>query len=105
MKIGLSVQPSGKKMQYPSPVTIRRSYNLTLLEKVSDLQQKKRFNLALPPEKSILQNQFEDLVRYTSKQLMVLNEKKTKFPPFIFSQTKDFQPQLSREEGSFLELV
>ena len=104
-------------MPYPSPLTIRRSYDLTLLEKVSlsDLQQKKRiigpldfnnrFNLALPPEKSILQNQFEDLVLYTSELSMIMNEKKAKFTPFIFSQTKDFQPQLSLEEGSFLDVV
>ena len=97
----------------------KKSYvdDLTLLEKVSlfDLQKRERiigpldyhdrFNLALPPEQSILQHQLEDLVRYTSEQSMVLNEKKTKCLPFIFSQTKDFQPRLSLEEGSFLEVV
>ena len=36
---------------------------------------------------------------------MVLNEKKTKCLPFILSQTKDFQPELSLEEGEFLEVV
>ena len=97
----------------------KKSYidDLTLLEKISllDLQLKKRiigpldyhdrFNLTLPPEKSILQHQLLDLIRYTAKQSMVLNEKKTKCLPFILSQTKDFQPELSLEEGKYLEVV
>ena len=82
---------------------------------MSDLKLKKRiigpqdyhdrFNLTLPPEKSILQHQLQDLVRYTAKQSMVLNEKKTKCLPFILSQTKDFQPELILEEGNYLEVV
>ena len=97
----------------------KKSYidDLTLLEKVSlsDLKEKvriigpldyhDRFNLTLPQEKSILQHQLEDLVRYTAEQSMVLNKKKTKCLPFILSQTKDFLPQLKLEEGSALEVV
>ena len=86
---------------------------MTVLEKISlsDLKLKTRiigplnyhdiFNLTLPPEKSILQHQLQDLVRYTAKQSMVLNEKKTNCLPFILSQTKDFQPELILEEGNY----
>ena len=86
---------------------------MTVLEKISlsDLKLKTRiigplnyhdiFNLTLPPEKSILQHQLQDLVRYTAKQSMVLNEKKTNCLPFILSQTKEFQPELILEEGNY----
>ena len=80
---------------------------MTLLEKMSlsDLQQKQRligplnyhdrFNLTLPPEKSILQHQLLDLVRYTAQQSMVLNEKKTKNMIVNFSKKYQFTTQLS----------
>ena len=65
----------------------KKSYidDLTLLENISlsDLKQKRRivgplnyhdrFNLTLPPEKSTLQHQLQDLVHYTAQQSMVLN--------------------------------
>ena len=82
---------------------------------MSDLKQKKRiigalnyhdrFILTLPPEKSILQHQLQDLVRYTAQQSMVLNKKKTKCVPFILSSTKYFHPELSLKEVEFLEVV
>ena len=36
---------------------------------------------------------------------MKLNKSKTKCFPFITRQTKDFMPQLSLEEGNFLEVI
>ena len=63
-----------------------------------------RFNLTLLTEKSALQHQFQDLVRYTAQQSMLINEKKTKCLPFILSQTNDFQPDLNLEEGEYLEV-
>ena len=64
-----------------------------------------RFNLALPPDKSILQHQLQDLVRFTKEHSMVLNSKKTKCMPFVNSLTKDFMPQLSIEPGNHLEVI
>ena len=97
----------------------KKSYidDLTLLKKISlsDLIKKKRiigpldfhdrFNLELPPSKAILQHQLEDLTRFTTKQSMVLNTKKTKCMPFNNSQTKDFLPTLNIKEGANLEVV
>ena len=97
----------------------KKSYidDLTLLEKISlsQLIQKyrimgpldfhDRFNLALPPDKSILQHQLQDLVRFTKEHSMVLNSKKTKCMPFVNSLTKDFMPQLSIEPGNHLEVI
>ena len=36
---------------------------------------------------------------------MVLNNKKTKCIPFVNSKTRDFMPQLTLEEGKYLELI
>ena len=96
----------------------KKSYidNLTLLEKISlsQLIQKERimgppsfydrFNLTLPPEKSILQHQLQDLARFTKEHSMVLNSKNTSMP-FIKSLTKDFMPQLSIEPGTHLKVI
>ena len=91
--------------------------DLTLLEKISlsDLEIEERiigppnyhgrFHLALPPQKSILQHQLDDLVKYTRENHMLLNSKKTKVFPFINSVTKDFIPKLSVEEGKYLEVI
>jgi hypothetical protein len=91
--------------------------DLTLLEKISlsDLVEKPRtigppsfhdrFHLALPPEKSILQHQLEDLQNYTQANSMVLNSKKTKCLPFNNSHTKDFTPELTLHDGATLELI
>jgi hypothetical protein len=91
--------------------------DLTLLEKISlsSLIEDKpfigpqpyhgRFNLTQPPNESILQHQLQDLVKYTKENHMVLNSKKTKCMPFNNSQTKDFIPKLSVEEGSNLEVI
>ena len=112
--MGAFCQPATAKPNYT-----KKSYidDLTLLEKISlsDLIQKKRiigpldfhdrFNLELPPSKAILQHQLADLTRFTTKQSMVLNTKKTKCMPFNNSQTKDFLPTLSIKEGANLEVV
>ena len=59
----------------------------------------------MPKDKSIIQHQLEDLVLYTSKNSMVLNSKKTKCLPFKMSRTKEFLPELTLEEGSYLEVI
>ena len=64
-----------------------------------------RFHLTQQKSKSILQHQLEDLVRYTKKNSMVLNSKKTKCLPFIMSRTKDFIPEPSVEEGTNLDVI
>ena len=61
--------------------------------------------MEMPKDKSIIQHQLEDLVLYTSQNSMVLNSKKTKCLPFIMSRTKDFLPELTLEEGSYLEVI
>ena len=63
-----------------------------------------RFNLALPPSKSILQHQIEDLVKFTVSKSMIINRKKTKCMPFINSRSKDFMPQLTMD-GATLEVI
>ena len=91
--------------------------DLTLLEKISlsnleaklriigPLNYHDRFNLTMPPQKSILQHQLDDLKLFTSNHSMKLNSKKTKCLPFIRSKTKDFTPQLSLKKGSNLEVI
>ena len=91
--------------------------DLTLLEKISlsnlirketiigPLDWHDRFKLSLPAEKSILQHQLVDLKEFTKLHHMKLNHSKTKCLPFINSNTKDFMPQLSLEEGTNLEVI
>lgn len=64
-----------------------------------------RFHLKMPPQKIILQHQLEDLVQYTQQNHMILNKKKTKCLPFINSRTKDFEPKLSIEKDTNLEII
>ena len=59
----------------------------------------------MPPHKSILQHQMQDLKVFTKQHHMVLNSKKTKCIPFNSSKSKDFMPQLQLEDGSFLEVI
>ena len=91
--------------------------DLTLLEKISlsKLIPKTRiigppnfhdrFHLKLPKEDSILQHQLEDLKIFTKSHSMKINSSKTKCLPFINSRTKDFMPELTLEEGSYLEVI
>ena len=91
--------------------------DLTLLERISlsNLVRKEtivgplnwhdRFQLTLPPDKSILQHQLVDLQIFTEQHHMKLNKSKTKCLPFNNSNTKDFVPQLTLEEGSYLEVI
>ena len=91
--------------------------DLTLLEKISlsQLEEKLRiigpqdfpdcFNLTMPAHKSALQHQLADLKQFTANHSMKLNSKKTKCLPFINSKTKDFMPQISLEEGKYLEVI
>ena len=91
--------------------------DLTLLEKISlkDLEVKDRiigppsfhdrFHLTLPENKSILQHQLHDLVKYTKDNHMILNSKKTKCLPFNNYLTKDFVPVLSVEPGRNLDEI
>ena len=84
--------------------------DLTLLEKKSlkDLKKKKRiigplnyhdrFNLALPPHKSNMQPQLQDLKVFTKEHHMFLNSKKTKCIPFNSSKSRDFIPELQLED-------
>jgi hypothetical protein len=117
--------PSSRQALLPPPLCHQESKmhkksfidDLTLLEKVSlnDLQQKARiigplnfhdrFNLTLPPEKSILQHQMQDMQIYTSDRHMKLNSSKTRCIPFNNSETRDFMPQIQLEEGTFLEVI
>ena len=64
-----------------------------------------RFNLTLPSESFILQHQLTDLAKFTESNFMKLNKSKTKCLPFISSTTKDFMPQLSLEDGNYLEVI
>jgi hypothetical protein len=64
-----------------------------------------RFNLELPAEKSILQHQLEDLLKYTEENSMVINSKKTKVLPFNHSRTKDFMPELYIDRETPLEVI
>ena len=59
----------------------------------------------MPPNKSILQHQLLDLVRFTEKYSMVLNTKNRKVWPFISSKKRDFLPQISIEPGKCLEVI
>ena len=91
--------------------------DLTLLEKISlsnlirketiigPLDWHDRFQLSLPADKSILQHQLIDLKEFTKLHHMKLNHSQTKCLPFINSNTKDFMPQLSLEEGTNLEVI
>ena len=99
--------------------THKKAYidDLTLLEKISLQDLKKevriigppqfhgRFHLELPPQKSILQHQLNDLVEYTTRNNMILNSKKTKCIPFNNSLTKDFIPKYSVDGQSYLEVI
>ena len=99
--------------------THKKSYidDLTLFEKVSlsELIEKERkigplnfhdrFNLTLPENKSILQHQLNDLIKYTENNSMKLNSKKTKLIPFINSRTKDFSPIIKTQDGTQLEVI
>ena len=91
--------------------------DLTLLERISlkDLEMKERIigplnyhdrhNLTMPPHKSILQHQLQDLKTFTTQHHMLLNSKKTKCIPFNSSKSKDFMPELQLEDGSLLEVI
>ena len=91
--------------------------DLTLLEKISlsNLVKKSkiigpfnfhdRFNLTMPHHYSILQHQIEDLQIFTKEHHMKLNSSKTKCIPFINSLTKDFVPQLTIDNSSYLEVI
>ena len=91
--------------------------DLTLLEKISlsKLIPKTRiigppnfhdrFHIKLPKEDSILQHQLEDLNIFTKAHSMKINSSKTKCLPFINSRTKDFMPELTLEEGNYLEVI
>ena len=113
-----------KTSSRPPPCTRRENLHkkgfiddLTLLERISlkDLVQKEkiigplnyhdRYNLTLPPQKSILQHQLQDLKVFTDQHHMKLNSKKTKCIPFNTSKSKDFMPQLQLEDGSYLEVI
>ena len=97
----------------------KKSYidDLTLLEKISlsKLVPKTRiigppnfhdrFHLKLPQNGSILQHQLEDLKQFTKSHSMKINSLKTKCLPFINSRTKDFLPELTLEEGNYLEVI
>ena len=61
------------------------------------------FHVKLPPQKCILQHELEDLSSFISQQSMLQNSKKTKCLPFVNLITKDFMPELSLVEGSYLE--
>ena len=63
------------------------------------------FQLTLPADKSILQHQLIDLQLFTNQHHMKLNKSKTECLPFINSNTRDFIPQLTLEEGSYLEVI
>ena len=106
-------QPCTKKSKLNKEAYID---DLTMLEKISlsDLVVKERqigphsyhdrFNLTLPPHKSVLQHQIEDLVRFTKAKSMIINQKKTKCLPFINSRTKDFMPEL-KMDGKTLDVI
>ena len=92
--------------------------DLTLLEVVSlkdsltpkdsfigPLNLHERHGLQLPPQKSIIQHQLEDLQNFTEENEMLINFKKTKVIPFNFSKTKDFIPELSFPASEPLEVV
>ena len=91
--------------------------DLTMLEKICllDLVEKNpiigpldfhdRFHLTLPPNRFILQHKLEDLKIGTKRNSMLLNKKKTKSLLFTTTKTREFMPQLSLEEGTFLEVV
>ena len=61
--------------------------------------------LTLPPDRSILQHQLEDLLEFTDTNKMKINFKKTKILPFNFSKKYDFLPQLSFLNCEPLEVI
>ena len=91
--------------------------DLTLLEKISlkDLEKKDRIiwplyyhdrhNLTMPPHKSILQHQLQDLKFFTTQHHMLLYSKKTKCIPFNSSKSRDVMPELQLEDGTYLEVI
>ena len=64
-----------------------------------------RHGLFLPPEKTILQHKLEDLLNFTSKNLMKINMKLTKVIPFNFTKSLDFTPSLSFPGSCPLEVI
>ena len=48
--------------------------------------------LTLPPDRSILQHQLEDLLKFTDTNKMKINFEKTKILPFNFSKNLTFFP-------------
>ena len=61
--------------------------------------------LTLPPDRSILQHQLDDLLEFTDTNKMKINFKKTKILPFNFSKKYDFLPQLSFPNCEPLEVI
>ena len=51
--------------------------------------------LYIPPDKSKLQHQLEDLLAFTDSNKMKINLKKTKILPFDTSKKYDFLPQIN----------
>ena len=54
-----------------------------------------RCELVLPPEKSIIQHKLADLQDFTSRNMMLVNKKKTMIMPINFTTTMDFIPWLN----------
>ena len=62
-------------------------------------------NLCLPPDRSILQHQLNDLISFTNKNSMKINIKKTKIIPFNPTKKYDFLPQVNFPGESPLEVI
>ena len=61
--------------------------------------------LELPPDRSVLQHQLDDLLKFTVANKMKVNNKKTKIMPFNFSKNFEFLPQLYFPGESPLEVI
>ena len=90
----MSEVPTATAIPTPTPTAI-----------IGPLDWHDRFQLTMPSDKSILQHQLSDLVRFTEQHSMVLNAKKTKIFPFINSKKRDYLPQISIEPDKYLEVI
>ena len=62
---------------------------------IGPLNYHERCGLVLPPDKSIFQLKLADIQEFTSRNMMLVNKKKTMVMPFNFTHNYDFIPWLN----------
>ena len=98
------------KKKYVDDLTLLEAINLRLaltksVPTIGPRNFHEQSGLILPPDKSILQHQLADLLRFTEEHHMKINRKKTKILVFNPSKKLDFLPQLNFPGESPLEVI